>query len=168
MAQALSRPLPRLRVARRPAAVGALFVLLALVFAPATATAEAPLRLPDHITDTAGVLDAGQRADVQNALDTLYDEHKVSLWVVYTADFDGLSREAWTEQTAKLSGLGNKDALLAVATTGRDYWLDVRPRCRRSPTPRSSRSPRARCNRLCANRIGPVPRSPRRAGWGTR
>ncbi|BDE59910.1 TPM domain-containing protein [Rhodococcus hoagii] len=126
MAQALSRPLPRLRVARRPAAVvGALFVLLALVFAPATATAEAPLRLPDHITDTAGVLDAGQRADVQNALDTLYDEHKVSLWVVYTADFDGLSREAWTEQTAKLSGLGNKDALLAVATTGRDYWLDV-------------------------------------------
>ncbi|MBM4608241.1 hypothetical protein GS416_06935 [Rhodococcus hoagii] len=54
------------------------------MFAPATATAEAPLRLPDHITDTAGVLDAGQRADVQNALDTLYDEHKVSLWVVYT------------------------------------------------------------------------------------
>ncbi|NKV83755.1 hypothetical protein GS930_14455, partial [Rhodococcus hoagii] len=109
----------------------------------------------DHTTtDTAGVLDAGQRADVQNALDTLYDEHKVSLWVVYTADFDGLSREAWTEQTAKLSGLGNKDALLAVATTGRDYWLDVPPRCRRSPTPRSSRSPRARCNGSARTGLG--------------
>ncbi|CAM3083709.1 TPM domain-containing protein [Prescottella defluvii] len=106
-------------------AVAALLVLGTLLFAPATATAEAPLRLPDHITDLSGVLDSGQRSDVQDALDTLFDEHKVSLWVVYVADFDGLSEEAWTEQTAKLSSLGNKDALLAVATTDRSYYFDV-------------------------------------------
>ncbi|NKT03467.1 hypothetical protein GS508_25250 [Rhodococcus hoagii] len=66
----------------------ALFVLLALVFAPATATAEAPLRLPTTSPRPPGPR-RGQRADVQNALDTLYDEHKVSSLVVYTADFDG-------------------------------------------------------------------------------
>ncbi len=72
------------------------------------------------------------------------------------------------EQTAKLSGLGNKDALLAVATTGRDYWLDV-PAALSEVTDSEIQSiTEARCNRLCANRIGPVPRSPRRAGWGTR
>lgn len=125
MAQALSRSPVRLPGARRSAAVAALFVLLALVFAPATATAEAPLRLPDHVTDTSGVLDAGQRADVQVALDTLFDEHKVSLWVVYVSDFDGISPESWTERTAAMSGFGNRDALLAVATTDRSFYLNV-------------------------------------------
>ena len=96
-----------------------------LAFAPATASAEAPMRLPEHITDLSGVLDGGQRSDVQNALDTLYSEHKVSLWVVYVADFDGQSPDAWTQNTAKMSGLGNRDALLAVATTDRSYYFDV-------------------------------------------
>lgn len=105
--------------------VGALLSLVILTFTPGTASAEAPLRLPDHITDFVGVLDSGQRADVQDALDTLYDEHKVSLWVVYVADFDGLSREAWGQQTASLSALGNRDVLLAVATDDRDFDFDV-------------------------------------------
>ncbi|MGF7124395.1 TPM domain-containing protein [Rhodococcus sp. BE178] len=128
MAHAPSRSPARQYTPRRSVAataVAALLTLGALLFAPATATAEAPLRLPDHITDLSGVLDSGQRSDVQDALDTLYDEHKVALWVVYVADFDGLSEKAWTEQTAKLSGLGNKDALLAVATTDRAYYFDV-------------------------------------------
>ncbi len=99
-------------------------MLVMLAFAPA-ASAEAPMRLPDHITDVSGVLDAGQRSDVQDALDTLYDEHKVSLWVVYVADFDGQSPDAWTTRTAAMSGLGNRDALLAVATTDRSYYFDV-------------------------------------------
>lgn len=127
LAQAQSHPPSRRGVPRRvtaAAVIGALLALLTLTVSPA-ASAEAPLRLPDHITDLSGVLDPDQRSDVQNALDTLYDEHKVSLWVVYVADFDGLSREAWTERTASLSALGNRDALLAVATTARDYYFDV-------------------------------------------
>ncbi|QCQ91608.1 TPM domain-containing protein [Rhodococcus sp. SGAir0479] len=127
MVQAQSRPLSRRGAPRRTsalAAVGVFLALLTLTLSP-TASAEAPVRLPDHITDLSGVLDPGQRSDVQNALDTLYDEHRVSLWVVYVADFDGLSREAWAERTAAASDLGNKDALLAVATTDRDFQLDV-------------------------------------------
>ncbi|RVW10988.1 TPM domain-containing protein [Prescottella agglutinans] len=105
--------------------LGALLSLVILTFTPGAASAETPMRLPEHITDVSGVLDAGQRSDVQDALDTLYDEHKVSLWVVYVADFDGLSPDAWTERTAAMSGLGNRDALLAVATTDRSYYFDV-------------------------------------------
>ncbi|QBJ94992.1 TPM domain-containing protein [Rhodococcus sp. ABRD24] len=125
MAHAPSRPRTRHDVARRSAAIGALLALLALVFSPVTATAEAPSRLPDHITDSAGVLDPGQRSDVQDALDSLYDEHKVALWVVYVADFGGIDPQTWTQRTAEMSGLGNNDALLAVATTDRSYYFDV-------------------------------------------
>ncbi|WP_305091826.1 YgcG family protein [Prescottella sp. R16] len=117
-----SRSVPRAFAA---SLVGTLLSLIVLAFAPATASAEAPLRLPEHITDLSGVLDDGQRADVQDALDTLYADHKVSLWVVYVPDFDGLDRETWTTRTATASALGNRDVLLAVATTDRDYMLDV-------------------------------------------
>ncbi|MDH6678276.1 hypothetical protein M2284_002479 [Rhodococcus sp. LBL1] len=105
--------------------VGALLSLVILTFTPGVASAETPMRLPEHITDVSGALDAGQRSDVQAALDSLYDDHKVSLWVVYVADFDGLSPDAWAQNTAKMSGLGNRDALLAVATTDRSYYFDV-------------------------------------------
>ncbi|WP_137723705.1 TPM domain-containing protein [Prescottella subtropica] len=105
--------------------VGTLLSLLVLTFSPGVAAAEAPLRLPGHITDTSGVLDDSQRADVQDALDTLYADHKVSLWVVYVPDFDGLTPQVWADRTVSLSGLGNRDALLAVATADSAYRFDV-------------------------------------------
>src|SRR5699024_3220839 len=88
--------------------------------APAAAHAEAPFRLPQQITDHSGALD-GHTAEVQDALDDLYDRHRVQLWVVYTDSFDGLSGVQWAAPTLHLSGLGADSVLLAVATEDGEY-----------------------------------------------
>ncbi|MFF0818264.1 TPM domain-containing protein [Rhodococcus sp. NPDC003318] len=107
------------------AALGSLLALFALITLPAVAAAEAPLRLPTQITDQAGVLDDDQRADVQAALDGLFDEHHVQLWVVYVDSFDDTDADGWARGTEQLSGLGAETALLAVATEDRAYSLSV-------------------------------------------
>ncbi|AOW92926.1 hypothetical protein BFN03_10260 [Rhodococcus sp. WMMA185] len=121
-----SRPRRQFAGALRLATLGAVTTLLALVtivFGPAVSGAEAPLRLPGQITDEVGALDATEQADVQSAIDRLYDEHRVRLWVVYVSDFSGLAALPWADQTAQLSAFGDRDALLAVATVDRAYAL---------------------------------------------
>ncbi|KDF01615.1 membrane protein [Mycolicibacterium aromaticivorans JS19b1 = JCM 16368] len=103
-----------------------LFSLLAAILTTATlvapaATAEPPFRLPDYVTDNAGVLAGGQLASVQNAVDTLYRERKVRLWVVFVDSFAPKSAVGWTEETRVASDLSNQDAILAVATGQRSY-----------------------------------------------
>ncbi|MEZ0360196.1 TPM domain-containing protein [Mycobacterium sp. SA01] len=103
-----------------------LFSLLAAILATATlvapaATAEPPFRLPDYVTDNAGVLAGGQLASVQNAVDTLYRERNVRLWVVFVDSFAPKSAVGWTEETRQASDLSNQDAILAVATGQRSY-----------------------------------------------
>ncbi|MFJ7619236.1 TPM domain-containing protein, partial [Rhodococcus erythropolis] len=107
------------------AAVAAIFALLALVFSPALASADAPMVLPNHITDTSGVLDAGQRSDIQAAIDQLGEDHQIDLWVAFVPDFNNLGGQAWAQQTATKSTLSTKSVLLAVATAERAYYLDV-------------------------------------------
>ncbi|WP_138997349.1 TPM domain-containing protein [Rhodococcus zopfii] len=120
VAAAPTRPVPRPILA----AVPAVLALLALLMWPAAASADTPLRLPGQITDTAGVLDANAETEVQAALDRLYGDHQVQLWVAYVPSFSGQSGADWTEATARASGFGPKTALLAVATAG-DYNLWV-------------------------------------------
>ncbi len=105
------------RVVTAAAALAVAFLLACagLLAQPATAEAEAPFRLPQQITDHAGAL--GDRAgDVQNAVDDLFAQHHVQLWVVYTDSFDGMDGEQWARQTAAASGLGSDTMLLAVDT----------------------------------------------------
>ncbi|MGW4333750.1 TPM domain-containing protein [Rhodococcus koreensis] len=116
-------PVPGARRFAALGAVSALLTLVAILFSPAIASADAPFRLPGQITDTVGVLDADQQSDVQAAIDQLYDDHKVRLWVVYVPDFNGLGAGPWADQTAQASSLGDRDALLAVATVDREYAL---------------------------------------------
>jgi hypothetical protein len=64
-----------------------LFSLIAAVFAVATlvapaAAAEPPFRLPDYVTDNSGALDDRQLAEVQKAVDQLYNDRRIRLWVV--------------------------------------------------------------------------------------
>lgn len=99
--------------------------MLTLVFSPAIASADAPMVLPNQITDTAGVLDAGQRDDIQSAIDQLSEDHQIDLWVAFVPDFNGMGGQAWAQQTATKSTLNTKAVLLAVATTERAYYLDV-------------------------------------------
>ena len=63
-------------------------LLTALLAAPA-AVAEPPLRLPTYLTDNAGALDAAGQRDVQQAIDRLYDDERIRLWVVFVEDFSG-------------------------------------------------------------------------------
>ncbi|MFQ6327523.1 TPM domain-containing protein [Nocardia sp. CWNU-33] len=89
----------------------------------ATAAAEPPTRLGTYVVDSAEVLDRAQFDDVRSAVDQLYANQQVRLWIVYVQDFDGLGPETWAERTATLSGFGKRDLLLAVATQTRDYWF---------------------------------------------
>ncbi|MFD3678688.1 TPM domain-containing protein [Streptomyces sp. NPDC058613] len=73
-----------------------------------------------QITDRVGAL--GDRRDsVTAALDTLYADRKVQLFVAYVRDFSGRSAQSWADATAEKNGLGQNDVLLAVATGDRQY-----------------------------------------------
>lgn len=91
-----------------------------LLLAP-TAGAQPPFRLPDQVTDNANALSDSGRAAVASATDKLYADRHIRLWVVYVDDFSGESPENWARRTRSASDLGDYDALLAVATTGRAY-----------------------------------------------
>lgn len=99
--------------------------IAALLGASGSATAESPSRLAGQITDNIQALDDGQLADVQTAINDLYDADKVRLWVVYVADFDNTDPSAWAQSTAQASSFGDRDVLLAVATVDRSYAMWV-------------------------------------------
>src|SRR5262245_12776972 len=94
-----------------------------LLVAP-TAVAEPPFRVPDYVTDKAGVLSQGQRIQVENAVNQLYNDKHIRLWVVYVDSF-GQDPASWATTTVQLSSFGDHDALLAVATTERAYAFQV-------------------------------------------
>src|ERR1700748_1858409 len=91
-----------------------------LLVAPA-AGAQPPVRLSGYVTDNAGALSPSGRADVSAAIDKLYADRHIRLWVVYVDDFFGQNAMSWAQRTVHESDLGTYDALLAVATTGRAY-----------------------------------------------
>ncbi|OBF30436.1 TPM domain-containing protein [Mycobacterium sp. ACS4331] len=99
-------------------------VLAGLLTAPA-AVAEPPFRLPSQVTDRSGVLSPKEEAEVQNALDRLYNDRHVQLWVVYVKSFDGLGWLNWAQNTMKASDFGDDDALLAIATEDRALAFQV-------------------------------------------
>ncbi|MEE1756358.1 TPM domain-containing protein [Streptomyces sp. SP18CS02] len=79
-----------------------------------------PLSRQGQITDRVGAL--GEREqEVARALDALYDDQRVQLFVVYVRDFAGRPAQDWADSTATRNGLGGDDVLLAVATHDRRY-----------------------------------------------
>src|SRR5690349_2932047 len=97
-----------------------LIAVLALLLVPAPAWADAPFRLPTQVTDRAGAL-TDRAAEVDQALADLRSDTGIQLFVVVVASFDGADAKQWTDETARLSGLGDRDALLAIATQDRAY-----------------------------------------------
>ncbi|AKS33488.1 TPM domain-containing protein [Mycolicibacterium goodii] len=110
--------------------IGRLFSLLLAILttgflvAPGAA-AEPPLRLATQLTDQADVLSSSQEADVQRALDRLYDDRRIKLWVVFVEDFSRQNYVGWAQNTMQLSDFGDDDALLAVATVDRAFAFQV-------------------------------------------
>lgn len=93
--------------------------------APA-AQAETPVRLSGQITDSIGAL-SPQRASVTRAIDRLYADQRVKLFVVYVRTFSGQSPAAWVHQSATVNGLGRRDILLGVAAQHRQYAVSADP-----------------------------------------
>uniref|UniRef100_UPI000AF62A78 TPM domain-containing protein n=1 Tax=Streptomyces luridiscabiei TaxID=164114 RepID=UPI000AF62A78 len=92
----------------------------------ADARAEDPVELSrdGQITDRVGAL--GDRTDaVEDALDRLYAQQRLQLFVVYVRDFSGRSGQTWSDETANRNGLGQDDVLLSVATHDRQYAYSV-------------------------------------------
>ncbi|MEU8235344.1 TPM domain-containing protein [Actinoplanes sp. NPDC048967] len=97
-----------------------LLAVLALLLVPAPAWADAPMRVPTQVTDEAGAL-GSRAAAVDTALARLQSDTGMQLFVVFVESFDGTPAQTWTDETARLSDLGERDALLAVATRDRSY-----------------------------------------------
>jgi len=106
--------------------VSTLVAALAVLCWATPAEADPPSRLSAQVTDPAGVLGTGRGA-VDAALDRLRAQTGVRLFVVFVPSFDGTSAQDWTDRTARLSGLGDDAALLAVATRDREYAYHVPP-----------------------------------------
>jgi hypothetical protein len=104
---------------RRLATVAALVVGL-LVCLAGGASAEAPLRVNDRVTDKSGALGADP-SRVQTAIEKLGTDTGIQLYVVYVVSFSGRDGNDWANQAAQMSQLGRSDALLAVATGDRAY-----------------------------------------------
>ncbi|MGW6098488.1 TPM domain-containing protein [Streptomyces sp. NPDC055157] len=100
---------------------------LALPTTPA-ARADDPVTLSrdGQITDKVGAL-GDRRGQVVAALDRLYADRRIQLFVVYVRDFSSRSAQNWADATADKNGLGLDDVLLAVATHDRQYAYTVDP-----------------------------------------
>ncbi|MGB6208167.1 serine/threonine-protein kinase [Mycobacterium sp.] len=84
---------------------------------PSSGAPAAPssIQLNRYITDPSGVLVPAGRAAVEAAINRLYTQRNVHLWVAYVNDFGGLTPLRWAEETMRANGFGSTDALLAIA-----------------------------------------------------
>ncbi|MGV3732471.1 MAG: TPM domain-containing protein [Microcella sp.] len=108
----------------RALTVGALAA--GLLLASATPAVAAPPTDLDgaYVLDQVGVLE-GDEQRVQDAIDRLFDAGG-SLFVIVVERFDdALDSTDWVDQSASLSGLGDRDALLAIAVDDRLYDSSV-------------------------------------------
>lgn len=94
--------------------IAILLLVPGLFLAPAQA--DDPVDVSTSLTDKAGVLDKAQAAEVRQAASDFYSDTGQRLYVVYVPTFGDLSPEKWAAETARVSGLGSADLLLAIAT----------------------------------------------------
>lgn len=86
----------------------------------------APMTLAQAVTDSAGALSSEQIAEVKSAVKSLQAARDVRLWVVYVDAFNVPPGE-WARKTLSLTNMGERDAILAVATKQRKYAFLVAP-----------------------------------------
>lgn len=135
-----------MRIVRLLGLVPTIFVAGLLLATPAGA--QPPFKLTDHITDSTGVLTDSGRTAVSSAIDRLYRDRHIRLWVVYVDNFSRFKPDNWADRTREASGMGDHDALLAVATNTKLYAFSVPPQVQGLTA--------AELNSLQANRIEPA------------
>ena len=92
----------------------------------------APMKLSQPVTDSAGALTSDQAAEVESAVKSLQAARDVRVWVVYADAFDGPPAE-WARKTGSLTKMGDRDAILAIATKQRKYAFLVGPAATNGP-----------------------------------
>jgi hypothetical protein len=105
-----------------------LTILTAGLLLATPAGAQPPSKLTDHITDNTGALTDSGRAAVSSAIDRLYRDRHIQLWVVYVDNFSRFKPDNWAAQTRSASGMGDHDALLAVAINTKSYAFTPPPK----------------------------------------
>ena len=105
-----------------------LTILTAGLLLATPAGAQPPAKLTAHVTDSTGVLTDSGRAAVSSAIDRLYQDKHIQLWVVYVDNFNRFKPDNWAYQTRSTSGMGDHDALLAVATNTKAYTFTGPPK----------------------------------------
>jgi uncharacterized membrane protein YgcG len=125
-----------------------LTILAAGLLLATPAGAQPPAKLTDHITDNSGVLTDSSRAKVNSAIDRLYRDRHVQLWVVYVDNFSRFKPDNWADRARSESGMGDNDVLLAVATNTKLYAF-VGP-------PKAQGLTAAELNSLQSNKIEPA------------
>lgn len=97
-----------------------------LLGSAAPAMASPPVDLAGaYVVDETGVLD-GDLSRVEAALDRLFDASGAALYVIVVDRFEGSADAlAWADESAAISGLGDRDALLAIAVDDREYATSV-------------------------------------------
>ncbi|MDH2444221.1 TPM domain-containing protein [Amnibacterium sp. CER49] len=109
----------RLRRITAGLAIGALLALGGATAADATAPLDTN---GSAVVDQANALSSSDESRIQSALTTLHDDTGATMSVVFVPTFTGASSsEDWAIRTAKASGVGQGDLLLAVAVQDRQY-----------------------------------------------
>jgi uncharacterized membrane protein YgcG len=125
-----------------------LTILTAGLLLATPAGAQPPSKLTDHITDSTRVLTDSGRAAVSSAIDRLYHDRHIQLWVAYVDNFSRFKPENWADRTRSESGMGDNDVLLAVATNTKLYAFVVPPKAQGVTA--------AELNSLQSNKIEPA------------
>ena len=96
--------------------------LLALPAAPALA--ESPVTIPSgqNIVDSGNVL-GNRKAEVQEAIQKLLNDHKYNLYVVTAKTFENpADPKAWAVAVANAKGMGKADVILTMSDDGKYYF----------------------------------------------
>ena len=105
-----------------------LTILTAGLLLATPAGGQPPSKLTGHVTDSTGVLTDSGRAAVNSAIDRLYQDRHIQLWVVYVDNFNRFKPDNWAGQTRSARGMGDHDALLAVAVNTKAYTFTGPPK----------------------------------------
>jgi Protein kinase domain len=92
-----------------------------------TTALEPGIRLAKYITDPWGALTPSGRAAVQGAIDKLYADRKIHLWVSYGKNFSGVGPLRWALNTMHVNAFTPRDVLLGIDTAHRIYAFQVPP-----------------------------------------
>ena len=115
---------PASRVRRDSTTLALSSALLLGVATPALAAPPVDLA-GAYVVDEAGVL-GGDLARVESAIDRLFEASGAGLYVIVVDRFEGSADAlAWADESAAISGLGDRDALLAIAVDDREYATSV-------------------------------------------